>query len=230
MQHGTFRRTSNALCTNVLLFGETGSGKSTLINYLTNYFRQGSLDNLKIAIPTKFQQATEGFLWQENDLHDQTKSKTSQCHTYDFVNNDGKHFKFIDTPGLSDTSGIKKDDENIAKIMSAAEVCRDLTAVMIVINGTAARTTVNLQNTLTRMKGAMPDELLNNLIVVLTNCNEDTCTFDLKSLNPWSVAKNNKFYMQNSAFVKHPDEWRDDGRRRGRLQLVFCSNYNLLYN
>ena len=48
------------------------------------------------------------------------------------------------------------------------------------------------------MKGAVPTSLLNNVIVVLTNCNETTATFKLTLLNDFNIK--NAFYMQNSVF------------------------------
>lgn len=116
-------------------------------------------------------------------------------------------FNFVDTPGLSDTGGVKKDDENIAKIIQAAEGCGKLAAVIIVINGTVARATSNLRNTLVRMKGSMPDVILHNLLVVLTNCSEGSCNFEMKSLKPWVIPKEHIFYMDNSALSKDPRKW-----------------------
>ena len=43
----------------ILLLGGTGTGKSTIINTITNYFLGGTPNNLKIVIPTKYHKVTE---------------------------------------------------------------------------------------------------------------------------------------------------------------------------
>src|SRR5687768_14541728 len=69
---------------NVLIIGETGSGKSTFINSITNYYRHGSLKSLKVSIPTKFLKATEEFTSNEFDIKNQSSSKTDSCNIYIF--------------------------------------------------------------------------------------------------------------------------------------------------
>lgn len=201
--------TSSGLQYNILLFGETGAGKSTLINYFTNYFNNGSLEGLKIAIPTKYHQATEGFKSYEKNLQDSSKSKTSQCTDYTFRTN-GITYNFIDTPGLSDTEGTAKDDEHIIKIMTAAEKRGTLSAIVIVINGTVSRSTVNVRNTLTLLKGSVPDDLQENLLIILTNCLKGESSFDLKLLSSLNISKENVFYMNNAALNTPVEKWEDE--------------------
>ncbi|EGC33226.1 hypothetical protein DICPUDRAFT_154762 [Dictyostelium purpureum] len=193
----------------ILVIGETGSGKSTLINTITNYFLGGKIpDNIKVAIKTKFFDATENFKSNENDSHDRTKSQTDSCNTYSFKK-DSKTFVFIDTPGLSDTRGVEQDDINIGKIIDSAENCLNLSAVLIVINGSVPRMTINLQNVITRLRGSIPDSLLNNIFLVFTNCYKFERNFVIESLEI-EVNTDNIFHMNNNAFSSDKRLWDED--------------------
>ncbi|CAF4185542.1 unnamed protein product, partial [Rotaria magnacalcarata] len=100
------------------IIGETGTGKSTLINYLTNLFHDGSLENLKIAIPTRYLKSNMSSIMpkhHEKFLDDITRCKTSQCTKYQFQV-EQVYFNFFDTPGINDTGGYLADNENLNRI------------------------------------------------------------------------------------------------------------------
>ncbi|CAF1671726.1 unnamed protein product, partial [Didymodactylos carnosus] len=94
--------------------------KSTFINYLANLFFDGSLTNLKVAIPTKYLSTNLNYLHNEDDLDDETKSKTLNCQCYTFQI-ENVNFNFIDTPGISDTGGYLQDNENVDKIFDTVQ-------------------------------------------------------------------------------------------------------------
>ena len=189
----------------ILLIGETGSGKSTFINYLTNYFKNGTLHNLKIAIPSTFyREVTEHFGHHEHNVHDTTQSKTDSCNQYMFTDGNTQYL-FIDTPGLSDTRGPEQDKINLDKIIDSVEILSGLTAVIIVVNGAVSRLTVNLQNVIAQLRGNLPDIVMDNVVVVLTNTARHTATFSLEVLK--LNGNVHPYYMQNSAFSTDPTKW-----------------------
>ncbi|XP_029710190.2 uncharacterized protein LOC115256085 [Aedes albopictus] len=202
---------------NIILFGETGSGKSTLINYLTNYFHNGTLENLKIAIPTKHYEATEGLQHHDDNVQDSSNGQTRTCAVYNF-RREGTIFNFIDTPGLSDSRGAAQDDFNIQQIMGAAEQSGVLTAIILVINGTQTRATVTLRNTLSLLRSSIPDVFQQNLVVVLTNCSAVTANFDLSHLEPWTIAEANVFHMNNCALSRPVSQWIHNERMKKNME------------
>ena len=131
----------------------------------------------------------------------------SKGYEYDYGH--GK-FVVINTPGLNDTSGVKKDDENVAKIVKAAYEAGSLNAFVVVMNGTLARHTIGIRNTLERMRGTMPTVFKKNLIIVLTNCISVGRNFELDGLKPWVIKKENIFCMNNVAFSSDKETWKND--------------------
>lgn len=180
-------------------------GKSTFINYLTNLFYNGSLNNLKVSIPTRYSKANMNAIMpqhHENDIEDGTRSKTSRCIKYQFTV-ERVHFNFFDTPGINDTGGYLADNENVDRIFECIQNFEHLTALVLVLNGTQARLTVNIRNVLERFRDRIPDVLYSNLLVILTNCASHTVNFgNVKLLNNAPI-----YHMQNSAFSSDPKMW-----------------------
>ncbi|RIB20158.1 hypothetical protein C2G38_2035487 [Gigaspora rosea] len=194
----------------ILLLGMTGAGKSTLINQLTNYFRGGDPQKLKIAIPTEYiKNVTEEFTHSEEDIDDPAKSKTRKCQPYSFINpkNDNDTFTFIDTPGLSDVSGNEQDEENIEQIINTVLDAKHLSAIAIVANGTEARSTSTMKKVLTQLSNNLPDNVINdNLLLILTKCRKNSAS--LKGDKYFAKPKE-KFHMDNTAFCFDPQDLED---------------------
>jgi len=211
----------------VLVIGETGSGKSTLINMLTNAFRKGSFDNIRVAIPTKFHRVNEHFAGGcERAVSDVSQSQTDACTAYEFNElGNGISFRFIDTPGLADTRGHKQDERNISKILDVA--CREthITAIVVVINGAVPRLLLGLESAMTRFKGSLPDVVLQNIVVVLTNtAKRSMSNFQIEKLF-FRPAK--LFFMSNSAFSTDPTTWEAADRRD--LEADFSSSLETVH-
>ncbi|CAH1757105.1 10651_t:CDS:2 [Entrophospora sp. SA101] len=205
----------------ILLVGGTGVGKSTLINAMANFFRGGTLDNLKVVIPTNHLDATEiGFRSSEANSNDQTKSQTTECHTYCFNHPENKahRFIFIDTPGLSDTNGVDQDDRNIHAIIDTAIRVGSISAIVVVANGTESRMTATAKNTLVRLANNIPNAIVeNNLFLVLTKCTEMSASFSVKDFAADFAEPSETFYVDNQAFCNHPKTWLNDEDKYKRL-------------
>jgi hypothetical protein len=105
---------------NVLLMGETGTGKSTFVNLLANHFAPSSFatkENIKVAIKTPHLKVSGEYFSHNGSEAGGAASdaQTQKCSTYSMtktVLGRGRcTFNFIDSPGLNDPRGKDQDDK-----------------------------------------------------------------------------------------------------------------------
>jgi len=143
-----------------LLLGAVRSGKSTIINYLVNYFGEGKLETPKIVIPNHaYTSPTE----RDHPVHSEAgssstmRSKTKACTTYTFQRGNSL-WRFIDTPGVSNASASTNED--LANtIMAAVEQAVELHAIIWVVSSSAPYMTLGLKAILQRLAVTHPNLL-----------------------------------------------------------------------
>ncbi|XP_077093738.1 uncharacterized protein LOC143745493 isoform X2 [Siphateles boraxobius] len=124
----------------ILLMGETGAGKTTMINTMINYLLEVKFED------EEFYQITEEIEEEnEDEEQDQTKSKTSEITVYEvFVNENPTSLTIIDTPGYgnTDTEGFEKDrevSEYLTKLFSDKDGIHYIDAVCFVMKASLNR-------------------------------------------------------------------------------------------
>ena len=145
---------------NLLVVGETGTGKSTLLNAMTNY-----LLGIKYDDPVRAKIIIE-------NVQSISKSVTSTVTLYQIKSNP-KIFpypvRFIDTPGFGDTGGLKEDKNNANKLMKFIDSkCPELHGICFVMKASTTRLTSIQQYISQQILGIFGKDTANNFIGLLT--------------------------------------------------------------
>ena len=117
----------------IIIMGETGTGKSTLLNSIVNYAAGVELED-----PFRFKLVTD----EANRATDQSKSQTTEISGYlieDTVL--GYDLQIWDTPGFGDTAGVEKDEEIKEKINQLLKKENECHAICFVVKASANRLT-----------------------------------------------------------------------------------------
>ena len=181
----------------MLLIGETGSGKTSLINLFCNcaLVEDIDTDQLKLNDIKEYND-----IQLEDPEAKKMESKTTGAKQY-VTRLHKLDIGIIDTPGFGDTRGFDKDSENIKKIIQILNSTEHINCVCLVINGRSARLSPSIKYVLTEITTILPQEIVNNLIVVFSNTNDELeLNFDAEELNRYfqnKILSHRIFYIEN---------------------------------
>ncbi|CAL4183546.1 unnamed protein product, partial [Meganyctiphanes norvegica] len=159
---------SNDISTEVKLIfvGETGSGKTTLINSIVNnLFGVNFCDNFRYSVPNL-----------NNKNKRDSDSQTDHVTEYTFNHKKGMKrkckFVFVDTPGFGDTRGLKVHNEHLRDILEYISK-ESFPNFGLVVQSTATRLTPELRSALLDMKTLVKDCHIESLIILSTFAESD---------------------------------------------------------
>ena len=142
-----------------LVIGETGNGKTTIINSFLNVV-------MGITIDTDFR-----YVIVEEDDNSQIHSKTKDVNIYNIKGKDGSLFQIIDTPGYNDTQGMPQDKIISQKIFEAFQTqLTSINAICFVVKSDAFRLSPTQKYIFHSILDLFGDDVKENFIAMLTFC------------------------------------------------------------
>ena len=166
---------------NILLLGETGVGKSTFINALCNYLTFDSFESardgeLQPLIYSEFQFRGKSITCGKRDDAEGASNRkpgsscTQRCRAYTFTQEgENQKIRLIDTPGIADTNGFTRDEQNMKDIVSCLSEYEVLHAICILLKPNEVRLTPVLKYCIVQLLGHLHKDATSNIVFCFTN-------------------------------------------------------------
>ena len=155
-----YKHSSNINVKKIIIMGETGTGKSTLLNSIVNYAAGVEMED-----PFRFKLVTD----ETDRAGDQSKSQTTEISGYlieDTVL--GYDLQIWDTPGFGDTAGVERDEEIKVKINRLLKIEDECHAICFVVKASANRLTDTQKYIIDRVLLFFGKEAKDNMYLLAT--------------------------------------------------------------
>ncbi|KAK9971318.1 hypothetical protein ABG768_024692 [Culter alburnus] len=142
--------------------GETGTGKTTIINTMVNYL-----------LGVKFEEELWYEITEEEKASDQSESQTSEITMYEVCPVENPvSLTIIDTPGYGDTRGLEKDLEvsaNLFTLSQSSDGVREVDAVCFVTQASKNRLSDRQHYIISSVLSLFGKDIVNNIVFLITH-------------------------------------------------------------